>query len=64
MIQNRESTIRVRACESRVHPVFNQSSGGFILHHAHMAAVKKKDNAANFFVSLKQNNSEGFIGAP
>ena len=23
-----------------------------------MAAAKKKDNAANFFVSLKQNNSE------
>ena len=23
-----------------------------------MAAAKKKDNAANFFVSLKQNNTE------
>ena len=30
VIQNRESTNRVRACESCVHPVFNQSSGGFI----------------------------------
>ena len=29
MIQIRESTSRVRVCESRAHPVFNQSSGGF-----------------------------------
>ena len=63
------------ACfESRAHPVFNQSSGGsfpsyaisvafarwnFLLH-----AAKKSSNSANFFVYLKQNNSEGFIGAP
>ena len=71
MIQIRESTSRVRVCESRAHPVFNQSSGGsfpfyaisvafarwnFLLH-----AAKKNNNAAKFFVSLKQNNSEGFI---
>ena len=69
-----ESTNRVRVCECRVHPVFNQSSGGsfpsyaisiafsrwnFLLH-----AAKKDNNAAKFFVPLKQNNSEGFIGAP
>ena len=30
MIQNRESTSRGRVCESRAHPAFNQSSGGFI----------------------------------
>ena len=30
MIQNGESTSRARVCESRAHPVFNQSSGGFI----------------------------------
>ena len=69
-----ESTSRVRVFESRVHPVFNQLSGGsfpsyaisvafarwnFLLH-----AAKKNNNAAKFFVSLKQNNSEGFIGAP
>ena len=74
MIQIRESTSRVRVCESRAHPVFNQSSGGsfpsyaisvafarwnFLLH-----AAKKNNNAANFFASLKQNNSKGFIGAP
>ena len=74
MIQIRESTSRVRVCESRAHPVFNQSSGGsfpsyaisvafarwnFLLH-----AAKKNNKAAKFFVSLKQNNSEGFIGAP
>ena len=74
MIQIRESTSRVRVCESRAHPVFNQSSGGsfpsyaisvafarwnFLLH-----AAKKNNNASEFFVSLKQNNSEGFIGAP
>ena len=61
-------------CESRSHPIFNQSSGGsfssyaisvafarwdFLLH-----AAKKNNNAAKFFVSLKQNNSEGFIGTP
>ena len=74
MIQIRESTSRVRVCESRAHPFFNQSSGGsfpsyaisvafarwnFLLH-----AAKKKNNAAKFFVFLKQNISEGFIGAP
>ena len=63
----------VRVCESRAHPVFNQSSGGsfssyvisvtfarwnFLLHTA------KKNNTAKFFVSLKKNNSEGFIGSP
>ena len=64
----------VRVCESRAHPVFNQSLGGsvsayaisvtfarwnFLLHTA-----KKNNNTAKFFVSLKQNNSEGFIGSP
>ena len=73
VIQIRESTSRVRVFESRAHPVFNQSSGGsfpsytisvafarwnFLLH-----AAKKNSNAANFSVSLKQNNSQGFIGA-
>ena len=67
---------RVCVCESRAHdhPIFNQSSGGsfssyvisdafarwnFLLH-----AAKKNNNVAKFSVSLKQNNSEGFIGAP
>ena len=74
MTQIRESTSLVRVFESRAHPVFNQSSGGsfpsyaisvafarwiFLLH-----AAKKNSNVANFSVSLKQNNSEGFIGAP
>ena len=74
MIQIRESVSYVRVCESHVHPVFNQSLGGsfpsyaisvafapwnFLLHVA-----KKNNNVAKFFVSLKQNNSEGFIGAP
>ena len=51
---------RVRVCESRAHPVFNQSPGGsfpscaisvafarlnFLLH-----AAKKNNNAAKFFV--------------
>ena len=64
----------VRVCESRAHPVFNQLSGGsfssyvisvtfarwnFLLHTA-----KKNNNTAKFFVSLKKNNSEGFIGSP
>ena len=74
MIQIRESTSRGRACESRANFVFNQSSGGsfpsyaisvafarwnFLLH-----AAKKNNNGAKFFVPFKQNNSEGFIGAP
>ena len=29
-----------------------------------LLAAKKNNNAANFFVSLKRNNSEGFIGTP
>ena len=29
-----------------------------------LPAAEKNNNAAKFFVSLKQNNSEGFIGAP
>ena len=71
MIQIRESKSYVRVCESRAHPVFNLSSGGsfpsyaisvafarwnFLLH----TSKKKNNNAAKFFVSLKQNNSEGF----
>ena len=59
MIQIRESTNRVRVCESRAHPVFNQSLGGsfpsyaisvafarwnFLLH-----AAEKNNNASNFF---------------
>ena len=74
MIQIRESTSRVCVCESRAYPVFNQSSGGsfpsyaisvafarwnYLLH-----AAKGYNNAAKFFVSLQQNNSEVFIGAP
>ena len=74
MIQIRESSSRVRVGNSRAHPVFNQSLGGsfpsyaisvalarwnFLLH-----AAKKNNNVAKFFVSLKQNNLEGFIGAP
>ena len=74
MIQIRESTSRVCVFESHAHPVFNQSSGGsfssyvisvafahwnFLLH-----AAKKNNNVAKFSVSLNQNNSEGFIGAP
>ena len=64
MIQNRESTSRVHACESRVHPVFAFAFAAqwygcafacwnFLLH-----AAKKNNNATKFVVSLKQNNSE------
>ena len=39
VIQNRESTSHLRACESHVHPVFNQSLGEKIyLHHMGIAA--------------------------
>ena len=64
----------VRVCKSRAHPVFNQSSGGSFSSYAIsvafafvtllLYATKKNNDAAKFFVSLKQNNSEGFIGAP
>ena len=75
MIQIRESTSRVRVFESRAHPVFNQSSGGsfpsYAISLSHLPAgifycmpLRKNSNAAKFSVSLKQNNSEGFIGAP
>ena len=74
MIQIRESTSCVRVCESRAHPVFKQSSGGSFTSYAIsvtfarwnflLYAAKKHNKAAKFFVSLKQNNSEGFIGAP
>ena len=59
-----ESTNRVRVCECRVHPVFNQLSGGSFPSYAILHAAKQDNNAATFFVPLKQNNSEGFIGAP
>ena len=74
MIQIRESTSLVRVCEFRAHPVVNQSSGGsfpsnatsvaFVRWNFLLHAAKKDYNAAKFFVSLKQNNLEGFIGAP
>ena len=74
MIQIRESTSRVRVCESRAHPVFNQSSGGsfpsyaisvaFARWNLLLYAAKKTYNAGKCFVSLEPNNSEGFFGAP
>ena len=74
MIQIRESTSRVHVCESRAHPVFNQSLVGsfssyvisvtFACWNFSLHAAKKNSDAAKFFVSLKQNNLEGFIGAP
>ena len=74
MIQIRESTIRVRVCESRSHPVFNQWSGGSFPSYAISVAfarwnflshvAKKNNNAAKFFVSLKQNDWEDFNDAP
>ena len=64
----------VRVCESCAHPVFNQSSGGsfssytisvtFAHWNSLLHATKKNNDVAKFFVSLKQNNLEGFIGAP
>ena len=52
VIQIRESTSRVRVCESGAYPVLNQSSGGYSF-ASH--AVK--------LISFKQNNLDGFIGA-
>ena len=66
----------VCVCESRAHPVFNQLSGGSLIFSSYVISVtfarwnfllhtaKKNNNTAKFFVSLKQNNSEGFIGSP
>ena len=73
VIQIRESTSRVRVCESRAHPVFNQSSGGLFPSYAISVAFARwnfllhalgKIITQRNFLSLKQNNSEGFIGAP
>ena len=57
-MQTTESTSRV--CESRAHPVFNQSSGGSISSYAMsvafvgwnflLHAAKKNNNVAKFFV--------------
>ena len=61
----------VCVCESSAHPVFNQSSGGsfpsyaisvaFACWNFFLHATKKNNNVVKFLVSLKQNNSEGFI---
>ena len=73
VIQIRESTSRVRVCESRAHPVFNQSSGGSFPSYAISVAFARwnfllhalgKIITQRNFLSLKQNTSEGFIGAP
>ena len=57
-MQIRESTSRVRVCESRAHPVFNQALGGLFLSYAMSVAFarwnfllhasKKNNNAAKF----------------
>ena len=71
-MQIRESTSRVRACESHAHPVLNQSSGGLFPSYAISVAfacwnfllyAAKKNNNAVSLCLVKQNNSEGFIGA-
>ena len=73
MIQIRESTSRVRVCESHALTVFNQSSGGSLQSYAISVAfarwnfllhVAKKNNRAAKFFAFEANNSEGFIGAP
>ena len=67
MIQNRESTSRVHACESRVHPALFTFAYAYGCSFAHwnflLRASKRINNAAKCFVSLKQNYSEGFICA-
>ena len=57
MIKNRESTSRVRACESRVHPAlfafaFAVYANGcaFARLNFSLHAAKKNNNAAKFFV--------------
>ena len=73
MIQIRESKSRVRVCESRAHPVFNQLSGAitYDTNEYPVAFARwnfllplRKNSAVKLIASLKQNNSEGFIGAP
>ena len=58
-------------CESRVYPAlfafaFAAYAYGyaFVLWNFLLLAAKEKINTWTFFVSLKQNNSEGFISAP
>ena len=63
VLQNRESTSRVRVCESSAYPVFNQSSGASFPSYAISAAfarwnfslhaAKKKNNAANFICAFE-----------
>ena len=65
---------RVCVCESGAHPVFNQSSGGLFSSYTisvllHLPAgifycmLPRKIITQQIFLSLKQNNSEDFIGA-
>ena len=72
MVQIRESTHRVRVSESRAHSVFNQSSGGSFPSYAISVAfdrwnfslhAAKKNLTRGNFLSLRQNNWEGYIGA-
>ena len=49
-----EAMSHVRVCESCAHYVFNQLAGGY--------SFASKE--IKFIVSLKQNNSKGFIGSP
>ena len=71
VIQNRESTSRVHACESRVHrALFTFAFAAFAYGCAFarwnflLHATNKNNNASKYFECLKQNNSKGFIGAP
>ena len=68
VIQIRESTSRVRVCESRAHSVFNQSLGGSLPSYAisvvfarwnFLLPAAKRNNAVKFIVSLKQKNGSG-----
>ena len=57
MIMNRESTSRVRACESRVHPALSAfavyaNGCAFARLNFSLHANKKNNDAAKFFVSL------------
>ena len=66
LIQNRESTSRVHACESRVHLVlftFALAAFAYVRWNFLLPANKKNNNASKYFECLKQNDSKGFIAA-
>ena len=60
MIRIRESTSRVRVCESRAHPVFNESSRGSFPSYALSVAFARWNFSLH--ADMKNNIAAKFFG--